>query len=207
MINRITDFAPDGTETGVGLAIQDNDGRYLFFLAGTRHHCPPGELFYGGIGGHRETGEDQLGCAHREAIEEIGTDIEILPSFPTWNIPNKCPIRRVEVSDQPHPLAFYELVYPAGTPRASEVYHIVIYRARLSGPPKDMSPEELQGIIALTPKQVIQSLTRRPKLAQLLAEGALLLTGQKRIDPQTRLYPIGTARALVPILRAVYNDH
>jgi hypothetical protein len=70
-----------------------------------------------------------------------------------------------------------------------------------------MSPEELQGIIALTPKQVIQSLTRRPKLAQLLAEGALLLTGQKRIDPQTRLYPIGTARALVPILRAVYNDH
>jgi len=51
VIGRFTDFAPEGTESGVGLALQDEEGRFLFFLGGTRHlsFCPPGELFYGGI--------------------------------------------------------------------------------------------------------------------------------------------------------------
>jgi hypothetical protein len=62
-VKTIADFAPDTVESGVGLALQDDEGRYLFFLAGTRHGCPPGELFYAGIGGHREEGEGWLpGC-------------------------------------------------------------------------------------------------------------------------------------------------
>ncbi|MBN1679591.1 MAG: hypothetical protein JW966_04815 [Anaerolineae bacterium] len=44
MIRQIADFAPDDVEAGVGLILQDGDGRYLFILAGTRHHCPPGTL-------------------------------------------------------------------------------------------------------------------------------------------------------------------
>lgn len=54
---RIDVFAPAGAETGAGLAVVRRGGRSLFFLAGTRHNCPPGELFYAGIGGHREPGE------------------------------------------------------------------------------------------------------------------------------------------------------
>jgi hypothetical protein len=63
----IADFCPRCAEAGVGLALQDDEERYLFFLAGTRLCCPPGERFYAGIGGHREAGEDWLACAHREA--------------------------------------------------------------------------------------------------------------------------------------------
>jgi ADP-ribose pyrophosphatase YjhB (NUDIX family) len=74
MMKTLSDFAPEGAETGGGLALQDQRGGYLFFLAGTRHHCPQGELFYAGIGGHREAGEGWLECAHREANEEVGTD-------------------------------------------------------------------------------------------------------------------------------------
>ena len=58
MLKTISDFAPEGVEAGVGLALQDAGGRYLFFLAGTRHRCPPGTIFYAGIGGHREAGEE-----------------------------------------------------------------------------------------------------------------------------------------------------
>ena len=71
----INDLVPGGAEAGVGLALQDDCGRYLFLLAGTRFRCPPGELFYAGIGGHREKGESWPACALREAQEEIGADI------------------------------------------------------------------------------------------------------------------------------------
>ena len=78
MINYISDFVPSGTESGVGLALRDEQGRYIFFLAGTRHSCPPDEIFYAGLGGHREAGESWVDCAYREAEEEIGTDVKII---------------------------------------------------------------------------------------------------------------------------------
>jgi 8-oxo-dGTP pyrophosphatase MutT (NUDIX family) len=200
MINTIADFAPDDTEAGVGLALRDDAGRYLFFLAGTRHRCSPDELFYAGIGGHREAGEDWLTCAHREAQEEIGTDVDVVSASVTWYVPQQGPIQRVEVSDRPRPFALYEMIHPPGTPRAGELYRIVIYQARIYDEPRDLPPDEVQGVIALTEKQVIQGLEGRPTLAELLDEGALLVAGRECVDLQVRLYPLGTARALAHVL-------
>ena len=56
MIQAIADFCPQGAEAGVGLALQDDEGRYLFFLPGSGLHCPPGERFYAGIGGPPRAG-------------------------------------------------------------------------------------------------------------------------------------------------------
>jgi len=201
VIRTIADFVPDDVEAGVGLALQDDEGRYLFFLAGTRHRCPPGELFYAGIGGHREESEDWLTCAHREANEEIGTDIEILSAPTTWYIPQCDSAQQLEVIDQPHPLAFYEMIHPRGTPRAGELYRIVIYKARLHDLPKDLPRDELQGVIALTTEQVIRGPERQPTLAELIDEGALVVAGGETLNRQVRLYPIGTAMALAHVLR------
>ncbi len=203
MIRTIADFAPDGTESGVGLVLQDAGDRYLFFLAGTRHRRPPGQLFYAGIGGHREAGEDWLICAHREAKEEVGTDIDILPALVTWYVPQQGSVQQVEVSDRPRPLALYEMIHPPDTPRAGELYRIVIFKARLRGEPRDLPPDEVQGVIALTEEQVAQGLERKHLLAELLDEGASLIAGEERIDSQVRLYPLGTARALAHLLRQV----
>jgi 8-oxo-dGTP pyrophosphatase MutT (NUDIX family) len=204
-INCVADFAPEGTESGVGLALQDNSGRFLFFIAGTRHKvaCPPGELFYAGIGGHREKGEGWLMCAHREANEEIGTDIDIVSSSVTWNVARNGFAEQVELIDKPRPFALYDMVHPAGTPRAGELYHIVIYKAHLKGMPRDLPPDEVQGVIALTVEQVIQSLNNKSELAELLADGASLTAGGEHLDHRLRLYPLGTARALAHILSCV----
>jgi len=200
MIRTLADFAPEGTESGVGLVLQHGEEHYIFFLAGTRHRCPPGELFYAGIGGHREAGEDWLTCAHREAIEEVGTDIDILPAPITWHVPHQGPIQQVEVTDRSRPFALYDMIHPPYSPRAGAVYHIVIYKARLRDKPKDLPPDEVLGIIALSKAQVAQSLERKPTLATLLDEGALLIAGGESVDRQLRLHPLGTARALAHLL-------
>jgi 8-oxo-dGTP pyrophosphatase MutT (NUDIX family) len=203
----IADFVPDGVEAGVGLALQDDGGRYLFFLAGTRHHCPPGELFYAGIGGHREAGEDWLACAHREAKEEVGTDVEILSASTTWYVPHDGSVQQLDARmpfipvDQPRPFAFYEMIHPPGTPRAGELYRIVIYKARLCGLPQDLPPDEVLGVIALTEEQVIRGLERKPMLGELIAEGARIVAGGETANRQVRLYPLGTAAALAHVLR------
>lgn len=201
MIQSLLDFCPKGAEAGVGLALQDDDGSYLFFIAGPRHYCPPGELFYAGIGGHLEPGEDWLDCAHREALEEVGTDVEILPAPVTWYIPHSGPARQVEVADRPRPLALYEMIHPQGTPRAGELYRIVVFQARLFRLPRSLQADEVLAIIALTRGQVIRGPERKPTLANLLDEGARIVATAETIDSSLRLYPLGTARALAHLLR------
>ena len=198
----INDIVPDGAEAGVGLALQDDCGRYLFLLAGTRFHCPPGELFYAGIGGHRERGETWPACAHREAKEEIGANVTLRSAEQTWHLPRRSPPVRLALSDRPRPLAVYEMEHPPGTPRAGGVYYLVIYLARLRGQPRALASEEVQGVLALMAAQVVLGEQHRTALATLLDEGATVIAGGESVGRQVRLYPIGTAKALALVLKA-----
>ena len=203
MLTSIADLIPEGAEIGVGLALQDRQGRYLFFLAGTKFDCPPGELFYAGVGGHLEKGESWVECAHREAIEEIGVDVELIPSHDTWVVSSDGEAERIDVSNEPRPMALYRMIHPVGAPLAGDTYHIVIYKAVLHEPPYDLPIDEVRGVIALNPEQVIQSPQRKPSIAKLTSEGAEIVSLAKPVDFDTRIYPIGTASALAAILRQV----
>ena len=92
------------------------------------------------------------------------------------------------------------MIHPPGTPRVGELYRIVIYRGRLRGTPRILLPDEVRGIVGLTERQVMLGPDRRPRLAELLEEGACLVAGEEHVKPDVRLYPIGTADALARIL-------
>ena len=187
--------------------MRDSLGRYLFFLAGTKFACPPGELFYAGIGGHREEGETWIECAHREAIEEMGVDVELVPSHGTWIVSSDGEAERIVVSDEPCPMALYRMIHPESAPRAGETYYIVIYRAAFLEPPSDLPTDEFRGIIALSPEQVIQGSLRKPSIAKLISEGAEIVTLAKPVDLNTLIYPIGTASALATVLRQATREY
>jgi len=154
----VSDLIPENVESGVGLALEDESGRLLFFIAGTKFQCPPGELFYAGIGGHRLEGEDWQACAHREAIEELGTDVELASSQTTWYITTGGVVSELDLSDQCKPAAIYDMVHPPGTRRAGGTYYIAIYRAKLREVPCNLPLDEIRAIVALTRRQVIQGL-------------------------------------------------
>lgn len=201
----ISEFIPYGAEVGVGLAIQHGHDHYVFFLAGTRHHCPDGEMFYAGIGGHVEPGEDFLTCARREVYEEIGAGVDIMSSTLTWHVSCRDEVGQLQVDDNVRPLAVYEMIHPEGTPRAGNIYHLVVYKACLRTLPTALKGDEVQGVIALTIDQVVQSLVRKPTLAELIEGGAIMLADTSQIDKEVRLYPIGTARALALVWGADMN--
>jgi ADP-ribose pyrophosphatase YjhB (NUDIX family) len=163
-------------------------------------------LFIRGIGGHREADEDWLACAIREANEEVGTDVEVLSAPTTWYVPHRGLVQQLDIRtpfipvDRPRPFVFYEMIHPLGTPREGELYRIVIYRARLCSLPQDLPPDEVLGVIALTAEQVAHGPDRKPTLAELREEGARVVAGAEAVDPQTRLYPLGTATALAHVL-------
>jgi 8-oxo-dGTP pyrophosphatase MutT (NUDIX family) len=202
----ILELMPEGAEIGTGLALRDRSGRLLFFVAGSRHRMEGGERFFAGIGGHLEPGESLTECAEREAREEIGAEVELRHAERTFRVSSAGVVSEIAVSDRPAPYVWYEMIHPPGSPREGRRYQIVIYRAILAGPLSELKEDEVCGVIAMTDQQVAEASGRKPTLRELIGEGAGLVAALPGLEPETRLFPIGTAAALSFIFQAVGND-
>lgn len=202
MMLKAREIIPEKAEIGVGLALIDGKD-YIFFLAGSRYNCPPGEIFFAGIGGHLEQGESLLQCAQREAAEEVELEIEIKDSHPTIFISREGEIKTIQVEERIRPWILYTMVHPPGTPRAGQEYFIFIFRAGMKNIPGNLQPEEIGGLIALSPQEVIKSLEGKKKWGDFKRQGARLMAGGEKLTAETLLYPLGTARALAIVLNRI----
>ncbi len=200
MPKSISEISALCSETGVGLVLKNENGKFIFGIAGTRERCSPGELFYGGIGGRKKEEETWVECAHREASEEAGTAIELI-SASEFLIVDRClRIAPAKINDTPKPLAFYEMAFPASHPRYGITYGIIIYQAIMKEKPRITSECEYRAFIALTPQQVIKGIKLKRSVERLLSEGAELPAAAPSLDLKTKIYPTGTAAALAAIL-------
>lgn len=199
---KILDYIPSNAEIGVGLALRLRMDEYIFFLPGARHinsSCL-NELFYAGVGGHLEEGENFLECGRREAYEEIGLSIDYESSHNTVYIDFNKKIRTIEVEENIKPLAIFEMIHPKGSPREGRIYHIVIFKALLEIEPHYFQHDEVSGVIIMNKDQVRKG-NRRATIQQLINEGARIIG--PRINNDTILYPIGTAEALTYISEGI----
>jgi len=196
------DIIPEKAEIGVGLALKDGN-EYIFFLAGSRHNCPRGEMFFAGIGGHLERGENLVQCAEREAAEEAELEIEIKDSHPTLFISREGEIKNIQVEERIRPWILYTMFHPPGTPRAGQEYYIFIFQAGMKNVPGQLHPEEIGGLIALAPREVINSLQGKKKWRDFKRAGARVIAGGEKLSEETLLYPLGTARALATVLNSL----
>jgi hypothetical protein len=67
--------------------------------------------------------------------------------------------------------------------------------------PKVLQLEEVSGVIAITAAQVIHGADQKLTLADLVAGGGSIIVGGERVKKDSRLYPIGTAKALAILFR------
>lgn len=201
LLYKLSDYIEGIAEIGVGLALKTDNQKYLFFLPGKKFVNMKNNMFYAGIGGHLEKGEDFVTCAKREVKEELDADIQLISSEKTWYMHSDGELENIQVEDKVKPVALYDMIHEEGTPKAGQLYRIIIFNAILSSEPKKLQKYEVGGVIALTREQVVKNVSCKTTLRELINEGADIVAGCKNLDfDDIYIYPIGTAKALGYIL-------
>lgn len=197
----LDEFAPSGTERGVGLLLRDDPpDRYIFGVAGTQFICPEGHLFICGIGGHVEKGESWIDCAQREAREEIGRKIRILSAQRTVFVSKENVTEEIECETEPKPAILYEMIHAPSTPKAGEMYRKVIFESVLEQGNFTLAISEIRALISLHVQQVLDCKRKPTSLEHLLQSGGRVIHPHPDLMSHTLLYPIGTPSALAEIL-------
>ena len=201
----LEELIPAGAERGAGLVLE-YDGRYLFFLAGSRYDAG-GSTFFAGIGGHLEGEETWIECIQREAVEEIGTEVELVDSGTFYQIMANDRVIRMNLTDplnSARPAALLEILVPADAPwsKTGEAYSyfVAVYRSRLDKEHLPV-PADVDGLILLPADLILESLQETLTLADLLLRGAELV--EKEHTPRDIVvYPFGSARAMALLMQA-----
>jgi 8-oxo-dGTP pyrophosphatase MutT (NUDIX family) len=144
-----------------------------------------------GIGGGMEEEDATYSAgALREAMEEIGCPIRLVPCEQTLIVRGPGDVRRVKVDGIERPVA---LVYRYHRTPAHRPWHqdnqgqacLIVFLAELEGEP--LPEMELPQLIWLRPEQIVDTAHRDVPLSDLLAQDVELITGPAGPPPMDGL--------------------
>jgi hypothetical protein len=134
-----------------------------------------------GIGGGVEAEDESYAAgALREAREEIGCDVRLVPHAETLVVRGPEQVARVRLAGRERPVA---VVFRRHRTPPHQPWHeqhqgegcLLVYLAELAGEPRPVM--ELPWLLWLSPEQVLATARADVALAALLRDGAVLVTG------------------------------
>ncbi len=157
----------------------------------------------GAIGGSLEPGETLLGCLQREAHEELGARLEILPAQETCIVYEREQVTRLALGSGEHPapavMTVSENLYRPELGPAARTLGIATFWGRLDAEPR---LGDLYGILRVPPGQVEAALRGLPCTpAQLAAIPGVRFETRSPLASRARLEPVWTVHSLWRILQ------
>ena len=180
-LQRLSDIVPDGMFLGTSLILRQDD-RFLYGIRPPRAEGSRQIIELTGIGGGIEDEDESLVAgALREAQEEIGCGVRLLPCLETIVVRNQDDVERVALQGSERPAAVVFRYYR--TP-PHQPWHennqgeacLVVYLAELNGQP--WPTMELPALIWLKPVHILETAHRDVPLSKLLSSGAELVEGE-----------------------------
>ena len=151
------------------------DGRLVFTL--DREHAPTADLIrVGGVGGGQEPGESIVGCALREAREELAVEVDLISSPRTYIDDQGGDLRLTRCTDEIRPLVFWSRSRPDPTPYApglpaGPTLYGAMYLARLRGEPR---PGDVDALFYLAPSNWAL-IDRQAQIGEAIKHGCELI--------------------------------
>jgi hypothetical protein len=183
---KLEDIIPDDLFVGTSLILRQA-GRFLYGMRPIKSENGRPVIELTGIGGGMEQVDDTYTAgAIREAHEEIGCDVQLIPLPETLIIRSRDHIERIELAgpEQPAALVFRNYRTPPHQPwhpHNSGKGCLIVYLARLMGVPRPVM--ELPWLMWLGAEQVLQTAREDVALHKLLSSDAELLLGEKEPPP------------------------
>ena len=156
-------------------------------------------LFFGGIGGKVENGENVITSLHREAQEEIGCKIEVLSKTDIYNLPiitreNINFIPTVASLQTPLPLCIFQ--NKRSEPDRKNTTNVFIYQAHINYF-EEIKPIDNPAIILL-PKETLYQMENGMDIEKAIYEGAEIFSNIK-LPANAVLKPTPTPIAIIKL--------
>lgn len=187
---RLSDLVPDGIFVGTSLILR-RDGRLLY---GARPPRPEGARLVvelTGIGGGMEADDASATVGvQREAHEEIGTGVRLIPCVETLVVRGVGRAETLALAGEERPCA---LVFRRDRTPPHQPWHesgrseacLIVFLAELQGEPQPSA--EHPGLFWLSPAQVVQAARQDVPVRDLLDAGAALLEREAGALPSSAL--------------------
>jgi len=199
---KLSEIIPADIFVGTSLILRQGD-RFLYGIRAARQAESGQILELTGIGGGLEDEDHSLSSgAIREAREEIGCRVNLIPSPTTFIVCGKDDVEQLMLmgDEQPAAVVFRKYRTPPHQPWHQDNQGeacLVVFMAEIDGQP--WPSMELPHLIWLKPEQILETAREDVPLRKLLNSGAELIVGDLEAPPESYLVRLTDSQEAVAL--------